>query len=211
MKKNSLLKSAAGALLLGVLALSSCVQGDMYDLLEEDEFAMGSQIPRKKLKQDFGGSTQVVSFGGGSAPTPPFPKTCAVCCAAYYASGRKSFPNDTYIQCYYQKLLYVMASIRPGFVPGTAGLTVPEIQVLTGKQYHHPGSRDQMYNEIINLLNNGAKMSDIMIHGFYTDDEDHVAILKKIKLDRYGAVIIKTWDPGTYGDVEMSSLYGYFY
>lgn len=49
MKKNCLLKSAAGALLLGVFALSSCVQDDMYELYDDPFEIIG---PRKKRAKD---------------------------------------------------------------------------------------------------------------------------------------------------------------
>ena len=63
MKKNCLLKSAAGALLLGVFALSSCVQGDMYDLFD-DEFESG--FVRSKRSKDYGGGNS----GGNSSQCP---------------------------------------------------------------------------------------------------------------------------------------------
>ena len=55
--------------------LTSCVQGNLDDLMEEDEI-YASFVHRKKSKQDFGGYTLTMEGDNWQ----PFPKSCAKCC-----------------------------------------------------------------------------------------------------------------------------------
>ena len=187
--------------------LTSCVQGNLDDLMEEDEI-YASFVHRKKSKQDFGGYTLTMEGDNWQ----PFPKSCAICCAAYYASDKKIYTSQSFRDWYHDIMNYVIYYLRPGFIPGMNGLTAPEIQQLIGKQYHRMSSRDEMYNEINSIMEaNNASLSDFVIHGYCSSDEDHVAILSTLKKKRNGDIVIKTMDPGTYYDEEMSRLYGFFY
>lgn len=156
---------------------ASCVQGDLYDIMEEDE-NYASFVHRKKNKQDYGGVTTTI----GGQSWQPFPKSCAICCAAYYASGKKIHTDPLFRSWYHDIMNYVIFNVRPGFIPGVNGLTPPEIQLLTGKQYHYMSSEVEMYDEINRIIEmNHASKSDFLIHGYYNSEEDHVAILKTLK------------------------------
>lgn len=59
MKKRSLFKSVASVMMFMTLALTSCVQGDLYDDFIDDDMSSSSMISRRKFKNDGGSNPEL--------------------------------------------------------------------------------------------------------------------------------------------------------
>ena len=211
MEKNRLIMRVVSTLFIGTLFLTSCVQGELYDLMDEDECAMNLQVPRKKLKQDFGGGVTTITFGGGSSSNQfPLPNTCGVCVAAYYASNKCSYGST--FESYYWQVIAAMYIIRPGYIPYADPLYTDEVELLTGKTYHSVNSLEDLYGKIHTQTGDAAK--EYIIRGIDSSSgKSHYAILQKLDQKHNGKIVLNTFDPGSSSSVTLdkNNIQGYFY
>lgn len=208
-RKNCDLRILGNLLVLTVVAvysLTSCVQGDLYDLY--DDYSCDSGIPRRKVKQD-------IQTIGGSQPDWLIPNTCFLCVAAYYASGKTTYSSDGF-KNYYLQAKQHMLSIHPGFNFGTDGASCSEMESLL----NNIGGRSCTYNEcesieeLFNIIGTveGVKAHEYVIRGKFLSSgvsDGHVAVLSSLKKKKNGKVVINTFDPGPGASV-LDSIWGYY-
>jgi len=208
--------------------MSSCVQGDYYELYD-DNLSINT-IPLKKIsKDDYSGSQTI-----GGQPNSPFTNTCFIVVAAYYKNGKNE--NNNYMNCYYDIFDNMIRGFYGGHLPGwynradeatkwfvERGVTVSNVDFPSYLSQHANKSVTFIYSINNEYFNNstlrdyieshkttyGLDNNDYIIEGYTHDGEPHFAVYSGFSIND-DTVQINTFDPGCQSNSGISQAKGVY-